>query len=88
MQHFSDEPLKECPECGGSVHRLIQPVSIIFKGSGFYSTDHRGSSSVSGPARKTGDPKQTEASKETAEAETSSSNKAGELKASTQEAAD
>lgn len=46
MQHFSDEPLKTCPECGASVHRLIQPVGIIFKGSGFYVTDHRSSSST------------------------------------------
>ena len=48
MQHFSDEPLKTCPECGAAVHRLIQPVGIIFKGSGFYVTDHRSSS----PTRK------------------------------------
>jgi len=41
IQHFKDEPLKECPECGGPVHRLIQPVGIIFKGSGFYITDNR-----------------------------------------------
>ncbi len=47
MQHFSDEPLKTCPECGAGVHRLIQPVGIIFKGSGFYVTDHRSSSTPS-----------------------------------------
>ncbi len=42
-QSFSDEPVKVCPECGGEVHRLIQPAGIIFKGSGFYVTDNRGS---------------------------------------------
>jgi putative FmdB family regulatory protein len=47
IQHFKDEPLKECPECGGSVRRLIQPVGIIFKGSGFYITDNRQLSSSS-----------------------------------------
>ncbi len=41
LQQFKDEPLKECPECGGPVHRLILPVGIIFKGTGFYITDSR-----------------------------------------------
>jgi len=48
-QSFHDEPLTVCPECEGTVHRLIQPAGIIFKGSGFYVTDNRGSrSGVSG----------------------------------------
>jgi putative FmdB family regulatory protein len=47
-QHISDEPLKVCPECGGEVYRLIQPVGIIFRGSGFYVTDNRAKSSTSG----------------------------------------
>nr|HID12743.1 zinc ribbon domain-containing protein [Anaerolineae bacterium] len=47
-QHMNDEPVKVCPECGGEVHRLIQPVGIIFKGSGFYVTDNRAKSSTSG----------------------------------------
>jgi putative FmdB family regulatory protein len=41
FQHFSDEPVAACPECSGSVRRVIQPVGIIFKGSGFYVTDNR-----------------------------------------------
>ena len=41
MQRMSDDPVKTCPECCGSVRRLIQPVGIIFKGSGFYVTDNR-----------------------------------------------
>jgi putative FmdB family regulatory protein len=40
-QHFTDDPVKTCPECGGEVHRLIHPVGIIFKGKGFYVTDNR-----------------------------------------------
>ena len=43
-QHMEDEPVEVCPECGGDVHRLIQPVGIIFKGSGFYQTDYRSDS--------------------------------------------
>jgi putative FmdB family regulatory protein len=41
MQHFTDEPEKVCPSCAGPVQRVIQPVGIIFKGSGFYITDNR-----------------------------------------------
>jgi putative FmdB family regulatory protein len=40
-QHFADDPVKTCPECGGEVHRLFHPVAIIFKGKGFYVTDNR-----------------------------------------------
>jgi len=45
---MNDEPVKVCPECGGEVRRLIQPVGIVFKGSGFYVTDNRAKSSTSG----------------------------------------
>jgi putative FmdB family regulatory protein len=41
MQSFWDEALRECPQCGKSVRRVIQPVGIVFKGSGFYITDNR-----------------------------------------------
>ncbi len=44
VQHFSDPPLSVCPDCGGKVHRVIHPVGIIFKGSGFYVTDNRSKS--------------------------------------------
>jgi putative FmdB family regulatory protein len=41
-QKFSDTPLTRCPECGKkSLRKVYQPVGIVFKGSGFYSTDHR-----------------------------------------------
>lgn len=40
-QRFNDEPLTECPSCGGRMRRLFQPVGIIFKGSGWYCTDNR-----------------------------------------------
>ena len=57
-QHFSEEPLKTCPECGGPVHRVIYPVGIIFKGKGFYVTDHRsGGSALTAKARSESDPK-------------------------------
>jgi putative FmdB family regulatory protein len=46
QQKFTDKPLKICPECGQSMlHKVYSPVGVIYKGSGFYSTDHRSSSS-------------------------------------------
>lgn len=42
---MSDDPIKECPECGKEVKRLIGGgAGIIFKGSGFYVTDNKKSS--------------------------------------------
>jgi len=49
QQHFSDDPLTDCPECDGHLHRVIQPVGIVFKGSGFYVTDNRAKSSTALP---------------------------------------
>ena len=47
-QSYNDAPLKVCPECRKrSLKKVISPVGVVFKGSGFYSTDHRSSSSGS-----------------------------------------
>jgi len=51
QQHFDDAPLVKCPECGKkSLKKVFTPAGIIFKGSGWYSTDHR-SPSGQGPSR-------------------------------------
>jgi putative FmdB family regulatory protein len=44
MQRFSDDPLTTCIECGAQVRKVLHPVNISFKGSGFYSTDYRSGS--------------------------------------------
>jgi len=44
-QSFTDPPLDTCPICGGSLRKLYSPVGVVFKGSGFYSTDNSKSSS-------------------------------------------
>jgi len=41
LQKLSDPPLKECPNCGGLLHKKMYPAGMIFKGSGFYSTDYK-----------------------------------------------
>lgn len=44
-QSFSDDPLTDCPECfDGRLRKVIHPVGIAFKGSGFYKTDSKSSS--------------------------------------------
>jgi putative FmdB family regulatory protein len=41
-QTFSDPPLVKCPECGKkSLRKVFTPAGIIFKGHGWYATDHR-----------------------------------------------
>ena len=45
-ERFTAEPLKTCPECNCAVHRVIQPVGVIFKGSGWYCKDSSSSSSL------------------------------------------
>jgi putative FmdB family regulatory protein len=41
VQSFRDEPLRECPVCGGQLRKVFSPVGISFKGSGFYRNDSR-----------------------------------------------
>lgn len=62
QQKFSDNPLKECPNCSKqSLHKVYTPVGIIYKGSGFYSTDHRSRSGAVSPSK----PKNDDAKSET-----------------------
>jgi len=46
VQSFIDDPLTECPVCGGRLRKLISPVGVVFKGSGFYRNDSRPKESV------------------------------------------
>jgi putative FmdB family regulatory protein len=47
-QSFADDPLKRHPGCGGKVTKVLQPVGIVLKGSGFYKTDSRSGSKRGG----------------------------------------
>ncbi len=66
IQRMTEEPLRDCPECGGTVSRLLFPVGIVFKGSGFHINDYPSSGS-NGNGKKPETPK-TDAPKETAAA--------------------
>jgi putative FmdB family regulatory protein len=46
VQSFSDSALSECPQCSGRLRKLYGAVGVVFKGSGFYRTDSRASSSA------------------------------------------
>jgi len=42
QQRMSDEPLKVCPQCQGKLTKMVYPAGVRFKGSGFYTTDYKG----------------------------------------------
>ncbi|MFD4942438.1 FmdB family zinc ribbon protein [Streptomyces sp. NPDC058239] len=50
VQKFTDDALTVCPSCEGRLKKVFSAVGIVFKGSGFYRNDSRGSSSSSTPA--------------------------------------
>ncbi|SEF02553.1 putative regulatory protein, FmdB family [Arthrobacter alpinus] len=45
QQSFSDDSLSICPECSGNLRKKFNSVGVVFKGSGFYRTDSRSTSS-------------------------------------------
>lgn len=84
-QSFTDEPLKRCPECSkNSLRKVLTPAGIVFKGSGWYATDHK---SASGAGRsykgenKEGSTTHTESAAEKTESKSSTTPSAGESKA-------
>lgn len=51
-QSFDAKPYAVCHICGGEARRIFKPVPIVFKGSGFYVTDHSASKeSAIGPTK-------------------------------------
>ncbi|MCL7927994.1 MAG: zinc ribbon domain-containing protein [marine benthic group bacterium] len=55
LQRISDDPIRECPECGGEVRRLISSGGgLVFKGPGFYATDYGGGGASGSGGRSNG----------------------------------
>ena len=81
-QSFHDNPLKTCPECRKKkLRKVITPTKIIFKGSGFYATDHKSPSGAKSHKSKSENKKESEPAESKAEAkstETKSSDKKSE----------
>jgi putative FmdB family regulatory protein len=74
FQSFSEKPLRKHQECGGELQKVFHARGVVFKGSGFYSTDSRSSASAkkSEPAKK-GDSSKGDSSKKSESATTGSS---------------
>ncbi|MBV9279099.1 MAG: hypothetical protein JOZ41_03365 [Chloroflexi bacterium] len=70
---FNEEPVSECPQCGGPVRRVIHPVGIVFKGSGFYATDSRKTGSAAEPGKSSSDSKGESKTESKAESKSESS---------------
>ncbi|MEU1037326.1 FmdB family zinc ribbon protein [Streptomyces sp. NPDC005551] len=70
VQKFTDDALTVCPNCDGRLKKVFSAVGIVFKGSGFYRNDSRGSSSSSSPA-----PAKTSSSSSDAKSTSSSDSK-------------
>ncbi len=65
FQRMSDDALDTCPNCGEKVRRVIHPVGVVFKGSGWYINDSRSRNSTSAPAEDSSDAKASTTSKKT-----------------------
>jgi len=67
-QSFTDATLKTCPECRKkTLKKVITPTKIIFKGSGFYATDHKSPSGDTSSAKKAEKEEKESAPKESKE---------------------
>ena len=65
LQSITANPLKKCPKCGGKLKRMIGGgMGFIFKGSGFYATDHRSVSYKKGESEEKKPPSASSASKD------------------------
>jgi putative FmdB family regulatory protein len=47
-QKITDEPLTDCPKCKGKLAKMLYPAGVIFKGSGYYTTDYKASGKSAG----------------------------------------
>ena len=54
QQSFTDDALTVCPNCGGDLRKVFGAVGVVFKGSGFYRTDSRSSTTATSPAAANG----------------------------------
>jgi putative FmdB family regulatory protein len=85
VQSIHDDPICQCPECSGNLHKVIHPVGIIFKGSGWYITDSRKSTSsaVTSETKKNGADSKPESKSNGGESKTETKPAPTETKAET-----
>jgi len=82
IQKMSDEALTECQECGAPAERVLHPVAIHFKGSGFHNTDYgkKKTGASSGESKDSGESKSSDSK--------SSDSKSGDAKTATAASSD
>ena len=80
VQSFKDEPLTECPSCGGPLRKVFAPVGIVLKGSGFYKTDSRAAGGSKGPKKESASEKSEKSDKSESKSETKSDSKPKDTK--------
>ena len=78
VQSFTDDPLTECPACSGSLRKVFGSIGITFKGSGFYKTDSRSSTSSSKSSN--GETSKTETKTDKSESSSSGGDPSGSAK--------
>jgi putative FmdB family regulatory protein len=71
IQRMSDEALTECQECGAPAERVLHPVAIHFKGSGFHNTDYGKKKTGANGGSSDGSP--SDSSKDSSDSKTSDS---------------
>lgn len=72
QQSFSDPSLTECPRCQGRLRKVFNAVGVVFKGSGFYKTDSRSSSTTSSDSGSSSSSSSTSASSDSGSSSSSS----------------
>jgi putative FmdB family regulatory protein len=76
VQKMSDAPLKDCPKCeGGTLRRVLFPPAVVYKGSGFYTTDYKNGGGKSGGGSKSETSESSGESKSESKSETKSETK-------------
>ena len=78
VQRITAEPLTVCPKCHGKLTKIPYAAGIIFKGSGYYTTDYKGSGVSSDSASSNGSSKSSdEGSESKSETKADSSSESG-----------
>ncbi len=74
-QSFSDDPIAFCPEDGSKAERQLSVPHVIYKGSGFYTTDYKNNGSSGGSSKSSSSSSSESSSSKKSESDSSSSSK-------------
>jgi len=77
IQKMSDEPLAQCQECNAPAERVLHPVAVHFKGSGFYTTDYGKKKAAANGASSDGDKASKASEKKSSDSKSSDSKSDG-----------